>query len=207
VVAFTTPAPSPLLERQDWRVVVSSQETTREPTGAPNLTDGNPATFWHTQWEAIPPHYIRIELPRRAVLSSLEYLPRQDGKSGGTVTAYEIQVSDDGITWTTQKTGTWTADQLEKTVALGLIPARHVRLWGSDTWMSASEVRLRGVYEPSAPVTLVSGMESSTDLMQWTPLYSGIGPVLDKQFFRLFFHRSDGEPVKVTYQVESNPPQ
>lgn len=59
--------------------------------------------------------------------------------------------------------------------------------------------------KPAIAGTLTAGMESSVDMIQWTRLYEGEAPAVDKQFFRLFFHRSDGVEVKATYQVEPKP--
>ena len=68
---------------------------------ATNAIDGDPATFWHTEWQdAAPgyPHEISLELAKPAKLAGVRLLPRQD-ITNGWVKEIEIQVSADGKTW------------------------------------------------------------------------------------------------------------
>jgi galactose oxidase len=172
-------------------VTASSEETAREPAGVANAIDGNSETIWHTRWgsPALPPHYIKIELPRPAVLSGLRYLPRQDGSANGNATAYEIEVSADGVTWQQAATGTWSTDASRKTADLGFRSARFVRLWGNDPFMAAAEVHMIGSYEPTAPASVTLTPQQSPDMVNWsdldgTPAFT-VPLSNPRQFFRL----------------------
>lgn len=182
--------PPPPLDRAGWILTASSEETAREPAGVANAIDGNSETIWHTRWgsPALPPHYLRIELPRPAVLSGFRYLPRQDGSPNGNVTAYEVEVSDDGITWEKAATGTWTTDASRKISELGLRSARFVRLWGNDPFMAAAEIHLIGSYEPTAPASVTLTPQQSPDMANWSDLADAPAftvPLSTRQFFRL----------------------
>src|SRR6266404_2891106 len=80
-------------------VKVDSEETSGEDGKGANAVDGDPATFWHTQWQdANPPcpHEIIIELTPPCKIKGFTYLPRQDDIENGTIQDYEFYVSDDG---------------------------------------------------------------------------------------------------------------
>jgi hypothetical protein len=66
-----------------------------------NAIDGDPSTFWHTEWEANPPQYphrITIELQEQTEIKGFTYLPRQD-MSNGWISEYQMYVSLDGKGW------------------------------------------------------------------------------------------------------------
>jgi len=94
-----------LIPHNGWSVIyVDSQETSCFPGAASNAIDGNPATFWHTQFcSATPPlpHEIQIDLGAYYNLSAFQYLPRQDGSSCGWINQYQFYVSTDGVNWGT----------------------------------------------------------------------------------------------------------
>ena len=80
-------------------VKVDSEETAGEDGKGANAVDGDPNTFWHTQWQdASPecPHEIVIELTPPATIKGFTYLPRQDDGENGTIKGYEFYVSNDG---------------------------------------------------------------------------------------------------------------
>jgi hypothetical protein len=80
-------------------VKVDSEETSGESGYGENAVDGDPATYWHTQWQGrVPglPHEIIIELLPPCVIKGFTYLPRQDPSDNGTIKDYEFYVSDDG---------------------------------------------------------------------------------------------------------------
>jgi hypothetical protein len=84
---------------------VDSEELSSPPTYmATNAFDGNPNTFWHTEFVdnvADLPHEIQINLGQTYNVVGVEHLPRQDGYTIGRVREYEIYVSTDGVTWGT----------------------------------------------------------------------------------------------------------
>jgi hypothetical protein len=79
-------------------IKVDSEETGEDGRGV-NAADGNPSTFWHTQWQGGAPkhpHEIILQLSTPGQIDGLSYLPRQDGSENGQIKEYEIYVSTDG---------------------------------------------------------------------------------------------------------------
>ncbi len=69
---------------------------------ATNAIDGNPATFWHTNWSTSPPHphELVIDIGQALPLAGFTYLPRQDkAVPDGMVETGEVSVSPDGENW------------------------------------------------------------------------------------------------------------
>src|SRR5260370_5828939 len=94
-----------VIPQSGWSLLsVDSQETVCGNYGAVNSFDGNPGTFWHTQWcpsAASLPHDIQINLGATYNISGFQYLPRQDGCSHGWISQYQFYVSTDGVNWGT----------------------------------------------------------------------------------------------------------
>ena len=130
-------------------VKVDSEETTGEDGKGANAVDGDPATFWHTQWEdASPshPHEIIIELSRIARIKGFTYLPRQDESPNGTIKDYEFYVSDDGKEFgQAVKKGTFEEGSEKKTVTFEPKSCRFFKLKAlsevnGEAWTSAAEI-------------------------------------------------------------------
>lgn len=85
------------LAMDDIRVVYAdSEELAAENGSAANVLDGDPLTYWHTEWNAaqpIHPHRLVLDLGCDVVLSGLRMLPRQDSPNGRIATL-RIFVSD-----------------------------------------------------------------------------------------------------------------
>lgn len=93
-----------------------------------NVLDGNKNTMWHTNWnETSMPHWIDLEMEEPMTINGLEYTPRQTG-TNGNLTGYEIQVSDDGNTYRTIKTGTLANNSNVKTIEFDAVTTKHIRL-------------------------------------------------------------------------------
>ncbi len=121
---------------------------------APNAVDNNTGTWWHTNWQNLPPKedlWITLELEEETMLDALRYYGR-NGSPNGRVNEYKVEVSTDGEEWTTVSTGNW-----ENTAGWKLAvfnepaAAKYVRLTGvhtygdsgNDKFMSAAEIRVR----------------------------------------------------------------
>ncbi|BBH70357.1 hypothetical protein ACTI_70420 [Actinoplanes sp. OR16] len=107
---------------------VDSQEP--ESPGS-RVLDGNPATYWHTQWRAADPkhpHEIQLDLRGIYDVTGLFYKGRQD-VANGRIGRYEVYLSLDGTTWgTAVATGTFADNAGEQTVTIAPKSARYIRL-------------------------------------------------------------------------------
>ena len=82
-----------------WQLVSFTAEQAHHEAAL--AIDGNPQTYWHTQWGDNPPknpHNIVVNLGEELALSGFTYLPRNDGL-GGICKNYVFEVSLDGINW------------------------------------------------------------------------------------------------------------
>ncbi|WP_296137399.1 family 20 glycosylhydrolase [uncultured Tessaracoccus sp.] len=140
----------------------TSSEATNEsaPNGlATAIVDGDPATFWHSQWAqpaATYPHWVELDLGRSHDLTSLTWVPRQDS-ANGLVATVTVSVSDDGATWTpVREDATLEPGQGPTTLDLAAT-ARHVRIdlldpqKANQVWATVGEITLRGTEEGKAP--------------------------------------------------------
>ncbi len=130
-------------------VRVDSEETAGEDGKGANAVDGDPATFWHTQWQdASPetPHEIVIELPQSASIKGFTYLPRQDESENGTIKDYEFYVSADGTNFGDPVAkGSFENSKSKKTVTFAPATCHFVKLRAlsevnDGAWTSAAEI-------------------------------------------------------------------
>jgi beta-galactosidase len=84
------------IPRAAWQVVFAdSEELGGDDGNAGNAIDGDPQTFWHTQWQSAKPahpHRIVIDLGAELELSRMTYLPRQDSPNG-RIARFRVYVS------------------------------------------------------------------------------------------------------------------
>src|SRR5262245_59956223 len=158
-------------------VSVDSQDTVGGNYAATNALDGNPATFWHTEWyqrTAPLPHTLVLDLGGQYQVDGFRYLPRQDGNANGTIADYQFSVSPDGTTWgSAVAAGTLAANTSEKTVRFAAKTGRYVRLVAVSeingyAYTSAAELNVFGTIGtlPSmtlsaAPASIASGQSST----------------------------------------------
>ncbi len=149
-VAVTTAAPLP---RTGWTVTADNAQA-----NAARVLDGDPGTVWRTDAVALP-HFLVIDTHNRVALSGLTYLPPTDSEQG-RIGQYQVQISDNGTTWSNPvATGTFADDQVLKTVTIGTVVTRFVRLTAiteagdRGTWAAASEINLLGGTDPALPRT------------------------------------------------------
>ena len=151
ILAFSTMA-SLAGDKATLKLVrVDSEETAGENGGGTNAVDGDPATFWHTQWQdASPagPHEIVIELMPSAKINGFSYLPRQDDSENGMIKDYEFYVSDDGKDFGQPvKTGAFGPGKEKKTVTFEARTCRFIKLRALseinyEAWASAAEIEV-----------------------------------------------------------------
>jgi hypothetical protein len=111
---------------------VDSQETAVGNFRATSAFDGNPNTMWATQWFASsppPPHDIQINLGGTYDITGFRYLPRQDGRSEGTIGQYQFYVSADGANWgSAVASGSFASGRAEQQVNFAGKSGRYIRL-------------------------------------------------------------------------------
>ena len=88
-----------VLNSEGWKIAYAdSEEQDREDGAAENAIDGNPATYWHTQWSADAPnhpHHLVLDLGKSCTVAGFRYLPRPGGPmSGGRIKDYRVYVGD-----------------------------------------------------------------------------------------------------------------
>ena len=133
----------------DWQ---RGYEATEGP--AELVLDGNESTLWHTNWYGTSRdnHWIQFELRESYTVDGLRYLPRS-GSINGVITEYDIQVSDDGESFRSVKSGSWEGNASWKIASFGGEKVKYVRLVAlnslsdnpSYVFASAAEIRLTGV--------------------------------------------------------------
>ncbi|MGE4286071.1 MAG: discoidin domain-containing protein, partial [Phycisphaerae bacterium] len=140
---YSTNPSAPLIAQ-----VSADSESATDP--AVSAFDGKPNTFWHTQWrDKVPvvPHELTIELKKSRNIRGLRYLPRQD-RDNGRIEDYEIQLSSDGKTYRTVKSGKF-ANNSNRQEAMFAAPvsAMYVRLKAlsevnGQNYISVAEIEL-----------------------------------------------------------------
>ena len=107
---------------------VSSQQ--RDEGEAEHLIDGDPDTYWHTEYGLTltkHPHTVDIDLGEVKSFKAIAYLPRQDS-ANGRVVQYRFAVSDDAKTWSNLAEGKFPNSNARQTVELGhTVSARYLR--------------------------------------------------------------------------------
>jgi hypothetical protein len=130
-------------------IKVDSEETSGENGRGTNVVDGNPKTFWHTQWEdANPahPHEIVIQFNEPATIKGFTYLPRQDEMENGTIKDYEFCVSNDGKDFGEPiKKGAFEPGKQKQTITFeprkcSFIKLRALSEINGEAWTSAAEI-------------------------------------------------------------------
>ncbi len=110
---------------------VDSEETAGEDGRAVNAIDGNPATFWHTEWSASqppPPHEIQLDLGAAKSVCAVTYQTRLNA-TNGRIADYEIYLSTDGSNWGQPVAkGTFANSPDAKWVPIAATTARYLRL-------------------------------------------------------------------------------
>ncbi|SFW56946.1 F5/8 type C domain-containing protein [Sinomicrobium oceani] len=135
ISALNLPAPeedlTKLTDDPDWEsrwliAGYSSQETGGENGRASNAIDGDPATYWHSQWSgdnpAVYPHYIAVDMKEVTTLNGFT-LTQRDGQR--KVKDIELQVSNDNNNW--ESIGDYVLDDTEMAQNIDLPESRSFR--------------------------------------------------------------------------------
>ncbi|MFV0593232.1 MAG: discoidin domain-containing protein [Draconibacterium sp.] len=157
------------LDKSQWTLLyVDSEEKTGDDGEATNAFDGDPDSFWHSEWYyASPgqPHEIQIDLGDTFRISSLTYLPRQNS-SNGRIKDYEIYISDRTDNWGSPVlSSSFDSESNPKTVAFEPKSGRYFKLrslseQNGNNWTAIAEIDLKGCYDNTiTAVNKISGPE------------------------------------------------
>jgi alpha-L-fucosidase len=133
--AWTPAASSPLPDQgvqNNHPLAIRSASATSG--NANNAIDGLNDYGSHTSWQASAtlPQSITLDLGvLQPDVAFLGYLPPYSGtapSAAGNITAYSIEVSSDGTTFSPATSGTWPADGQLQHATFGPLAARYVRL-------------------------------------------------------------------------------
>jgi hypothetical protein len=152
-------------------VKVDSEETNSQNGYGKNAVDGDPNTYWHTQWQSNTPplpHEIIIELIPPSVIKGFTCLPRQDESDHGTIKDYEFYVSNDGKDFGSPvKKGTFEPGKEEKIETFEPIKCRFIKLKAiseinGQPWTSAAEI---GVIQNDENVNLMTNPINKAEIL------------------------------------------
>lgn len=143
------------VDRTGWTASADSEELISENSPASNAIDGDRNTLWHTKYNggvvAPLPHWFQIDAGKQITVEGFSYLPR--GSPGnGRIGTFNIQVSNDGSTWTQVASGMWVDTEDEK-ISLFQATARYFRI------NALSEAGNRGQWTTAKEINLVRGEE------------------------------------------------
>lgn len=142
-----TPTPTPVgttIPQSQMTATATSYHVGYEPLKA---IDGNNSTMWHTEWSpmAYLPQSITLNLGGTYNVTTIKYLPRQDGNQNGRITGYNVYTSTNGTSFTPVASGTWTNDASEKTASFTATSASYIRLEATSAgggYASAAEINV-----------------------------------------------------------------
>ncbi len=147
------------VEKLTLKVVkADSEETAGEDGKAANAVDGQPDTYWHTQWQdASPahPHELVLQLDPPCKIKGFTYLPRQGENDNGMIKGYEIYVSTDGKAFGRPvKKGEFERSKEQQSVGFDPVLCSFIKLVtlsevNGEAWASAAEL---GVIQEGEPV-------------------------------------------------------
>lgn len=152
--------PTPALERlfpketkrTAWKVVDVTSEEPGEGNVA-HIYDGNPKTYWHTDWRNVHPDYphaFTLDFGEVQEVAGVKALPRVD-ELNGLIGACRIELSEDGKSWRevfSGKTGWTPANRAWRTFELPATKARFLRFTATapavsgQIWATLSELSL-----------------------------------------------------------------
>jgi hypothetical protein len=100
ITRLMTSGPGSELARLDAKVWVDSEDDAHGNV-KDNAIDGDPQTFWHTQWQPTVkpmPHWLVVDLGNETALAGITYLPRQD-MANGRIAEAEVHCSNEPKKW------------------------------------------------------------------------------------------------------------
>lgn len=184
-------------------VLTATAENYQSGDDPDHVLDEDNGTIWHTvhQDSDRDTHWIQFTLSESYTVDGLRYLPRQTGNNG-TITEYQVLVSNDGETWTEVATGTWAGDTSWKIAQFEGQDVKYVRLKAVNAmsgdnrkFASAAEIRLTGtkVVTPSEPEQPAIGSEVVFFPVTMFNYNNGISELNEDAIMRNLTHQAEVE--------------
>ncbi|WP_162633337.1 discoidin domain-containing protein [Echinicola strongylocentroti] len=142
-----------MIDKENWELV--SVDSEAADYSAKNAIDGDPQTFWHTQFEPTEPafpHEIVVDMGEAHVLHSFEYVPRQ-GSSHPRIKDFRLYVSEDGKSWGKPLVeGTFEDSEEIQAFSIDKVKGRYFKLEGRSGYTrnaaAVGEISLYGTCVP-----------------------------------------------------------
>ena len=120
------------LKKKNWKLVSADSEAAPD-YAAKSAFDGDPQTFWHTQFEPVEPpfpHQLVVDMGDQFILHVWEYVARQ-GSSHPRIKDFSLFVSMDGKNWGEPIVkGTLKDSEEVQSFAIDKVKARYFKLVG-----------------------------------------------------------------------------
>lgn len=157
---------------------ISASAKSDKGNSASNVLDGDTSTIWKATLASSDDMFqntnnsIILTLDSIQPVAQLNYTPRQDTDTSGTITEYEVYVSQkaSGESWMLVAEGTWENDKTEKVASFEQVDARRVMLrakatCGSETstCISAAEIKL-GKALSTAPYMIFGDINDDSNI-------------------------------------------
>ena len=166
------------IDKVDPSLIPQSQMTATATTyqsgeDASKAIDGNEGTLWHASYSGVTgPQSITLDLGGSYEVNKVTCLPRQSG-TNGIITKYELQVSNDGINFTTVAQGDWDKSASLKTISFDTVEATHIRLVANEYVNGFVSIAELNVYQdveiPDEDKVFGEGANISQDLTGLEP--------------------------------------
>ena len=185
------------LPKYDWTVSSISEETQYADQGCDNIIDGDPASYWNTEWGVVTnyPHWVILDMGGMYNIDEIIYTPRPN-KSAGRIKDYNLYISHNNTDWNLVKVGTLLDTFDVQSIFISRTTGKFIKIVintvhdvGAGYSSSIAEIDIRGDYIQSsmiidpAAITVLSG-----DTVYFTAS-DGVGPYT----FSLLDNQSDGE--------------
>jgi galactosylceramidase len=115
--------------------------------------DGNTNTCWHSAWNPMAPlpQSLTVSLGGTINIDMVAYVPRQDTKSAGIITEYNLYASLDGSQFQKIAAGKWDGEKTRKLIRFPAIKASFIKLEALAGSGSCAAVAELAVYRAGDP--------------------------------------------------------
>ncbi len=187
----------------------NSEETTNADHSKEKAADGDPNTYWHSNWyddNTSHPHFIAIDLGQEKELVGFSYQGRQSGTTG-MVKDY-ILFGWDGSNWKQLSTGTFQKSTLKQSADFEKFKTRYLYFRAlsevdGKRWASVAEFSVKYINTPATSINQepssepISSVTPEVDLQDFEGIKVYPIPFKDKLFVKGNFTKKEIKSVKL----------